>query len=147
MKKEIIVLAALMSPISFAQVIYLDCEVTYTVSTGKVTLDPPNEKFVVVPGKGDSKIYKIDIDLDNKTAEVPAYSDTNFVENSNDPSKNLSITGGKVVLGTTSTPSYWYAQVDRNDLSFSQIGKSASGVYGGKGNCVLVDGRSVPKAF
>ena len=40
----------------------LDCEVTYSVSTGRVTL-PSDESRVVVPGKGDSKTYEINIDL------------------------------------------------------------------------------------
>ena len=126
--------------------LYLDCEVTYSVSTGRVTL-PSDESRVVVPGKGDSKTYEINIDLANKSAEVPAYSSEKFVENSNDPKKALSITSGGVTLGTTDTPSYWYAQIDRDDLSFNQIGKNSGGVYGGKGKCVLVEERSKPKGF
>ena len=147
LKRFLATLILCVPAIANAQEIYLDCTVTYTSSSGKATIDVNGKQSVIVPGKGDTRTWEIDIDLDDKTAEVPSYSSKQFVDNSNDPKQNLSISKKSVVLGTFKGSSYWYAAINRDNLSFSQIGKNVEGVYGGKGECVVVEERAKPKGF
>jgi hypothetical protein len=127
-----------------SQTVNLDCS---CILKDKITFDLPSSKQI-----GDEVFFQFDIDLDNKTAKVPNWTNDIFVVNANDKANNLSISDTHIVLGQKPPSGDYAFIISREDLSISTIMNLKLEGYRGtieffEGTCDIVKRKKVETLF
>lgn len=126
-----------------ADEVFLDCPSKVTKTIGDIP-----EFFKKY--ESDGYLFKIDLDMKNKTAKLPGWSSKTFVENPENPNEKLYIDANDVLIGrSVSLGGEESFKVERTSMKFhGMVGGNYKGLYAlvFEGVCSKVENRANPDA-